>query len=146
MSTDRDVMYDHLQTMVHEELHGATKSQSTGSYVGYGCAIEESTVEMAARKVAGKATGVTPNYAWGAYQRSIHEIGSIIARSEGVALDSAMLERIANAGVRMRGYGLGDAVYNPEMILDQFLGQMDLKKEAHAEIKSAIMANVKTPR
>lgn len=145
-----------ILAMVHEELHGATKFAGPGFYAGHGAAVEEATVEMAARKIASAATYEKPLWHYGAYQPTINHITNIIADETGGrgatndqrrALERTAFERIADAGIKMRSKSSTVAPYSTaDDITDAFVDALDVSAAAKVQIRHRIKAEVKSPR
>lgn len=142
----RTDMQEHLRVVVHEELHGSTAYTSSGFYARHGAAIEEVSVEMAARKVSAKAMGKEPNYNYGSYQPAVEEVFRIISQ-EVVKVDrhhSSATDRgvLADVGIKMRG-DKARKVSWPDEILDQFVRGLRVPEEARARIRQRIAVEVR---
>lgn len=126
-----------LRTFVHEELHGSTRFKPA-AYAGAGAAIEEVSVEMAARRIACRALGTDDNFQgiWGSYQWKIDEVRSKVADvfpSYGITVDqakrqtAAVKDMIADAGIRMRSQLTHDeAADTPSKLIKQFVDALEL--------------------
>lgn len=150
-SSDKSKFAEQLATLTHEELHGSTKSNRHGFYVGYGATIEEVTVEMASRKVTRQA-GFDYPYTKGSYQQQINQVGGLMQRTydelglEAPSNDDA-LSKIADAGVKMRsGKSKMAPASNEENILDQFLDSLDVPAKVKPALRKHIQAEVKAPK
>lgn len=152
MSGDRTKYHSHLRTMIHEELHGSTNFLTSNFYMGFGATIEEVTVEMAARKIASKATGVPVDWYLGSYQPQIEAVTKVVqeevARVKGQHRGTKDREAIADAGIAMRGRK--DTAARPTAsthgILDQFIDNLKVPPKAKRRIRERIEAEVKAPR
>lgn len=150
-STDKRVFHDHLTTMVHEELHGSTKYASRGFYMGAGATVEEVTVEMAARHITSKATGVPARWDWGAYQPQIDAVLRQISHArvdvEGSSNDLHLHAQVVDAAITMRTRRKKvGAVATPGGIIDQFVGALKLKPAVRKALKKRIQQNISAPR
>ncbi len=150
-STDRAKYHSHLRTMIHEELHGSTNFQSSAFYRGYGATVEEVTVEMAARKISSKATGVPVDWYWGSYQPQIEAVTKVVqeevARVKGTHRGTKDRVAIADAGIGMRSRKTTRRpMYDADGILDQFIDNLKVPTKAKRRIRERIVAEVKAPR
>lgn len=102
-----------LRTIVHEELHGATPYVYISFYRNAGAALEEATVEMAARRIVGRMTGGSP-LATGSYQPTIDRVARILHDELGAGVDAEDL--IGSAGIRMRAPGAAIITSEDEMV------------------------------
>lgn len=142
----------HLGTMIHEELHGSTNFESAGFYAKYGAAVEEVTVEMAARKIVAKALKMPPEWYGGAYQNAINEIVDIVQQevakvNKGLHRGVKDREAVADAGINMRGRKTSALpVYSPDGIVDQFMLNLKVPGKARKAIRQRILNEVTAPR
>lgn len=145
-----------MEVVIHEELHGCTPYKNPWFYIDAGAAIEECTVEMAARKVTAsvlakkfpsmsKAVSTT----WGAYQSTINQLGTIIKQEAGTKLLGETFELIADAGIKMRAPGAleliggGKGLETQEDIVDLFLACLDVKDQSKPTIRRRILAELR---
>lgn len=146
----RPGLASHLGTMVHEELHGSTHYSAASFYAGYGAAIEEVTVEMAARKVVAKATKTPMPYYTGAYQRHIDEIVGIVQEEvekvQGSHRGTRDRDAVADAGLAMRGKQRGRGARDAGELLDQFVDKLKVPAKAKRFIRGRIHSTVRAPR
>jgi hypothetical protein len=146
----RPGMESHLSTMIHEELHGSTHYQVASFYAGYGAAVEEVTVEMAARKITSKALKVQMPYYSGAYQTNIEEVVTIVQeeveRVLGHHRGTKDRDAVADAGIAMRGKQGSRGAENAGELLDQFVDKLKVPAKAKRFIRGRIHASIRAPR
>lgn len=151
LDSERQTYAKHLRTMIHEELHGSTSFYGSGFYAGYGATIEEVTVEMAARRIAAKATGIGADLYGGSYQPQIEAVVKIVQEEVAVVLGQHRgtkdREAISEAGIAMRSRKVTvRAAGAPDGIVDQFMSTLKVPTKAKARIRARILAEVKAPR
>lgn len=148
---EREKFHSHLRTMIHEELHGSTNFLTSNFYMGFGATVEEVTVEMAARKIASKATGVAVDWYRGSYQPQIEAVTKVVqeevAKVKGAHRGVKDREAIADAGIGMRGRNTTTRpTASTHGILDQFIDNLKVPAKAKQRIRARIEAEVKAPR
>lgn len=136
-----------VETMVHEELHGSSRTKG-GAYQGAGATIEEASVEMAARKIAAGAFGTQPKNHWGAYQPEINNVAEAIMREIPLRSREGWWRAIADAGIKMRGVDSHAEIAGsvPDAI-EQFVDALDLPTGYDgADVRKRLRANLKALR
>lgn len=142
-----------FDVVIHEELHGCTPFKTPWFYFEHGAAIEECTVEMAARKVSADLFAKRGLYpagkipVFGAYDSTINQLKTIISQETGLGGAQAW-ELIADTGVKMRGPGALDVIggaplETPNDIVDLFLGHLDVKEDAKPSLRRRIIAELR---
>lgn len=97
-----------IKTAVHEELHGATPYTSPAFYQGAAAAVEEATVELAARRLTARAFGIDEKFFdYSGYQKTIDSIASVVADRAGISASEAVA-RMTDAGIAMRSRARGN--------------------------------------
>jgi hypothetical protein len=132
---------DVLSTLVHEELHGSSREEP-GAYRGPGAAVEEVSVEMAARKITGQALGRPPEQ-HGAYQYKINEVAAALAHVEaghrGLSDVLAWHARLSDAGIKMRHKDSTlKTAENPDGLIDQLITALDLPRGYDREVRDRL--------